>query len=190
MTKANPTNSTRPLGALASWRMRHVLILSALVVAVVTASIGCGGSDEPVVTAAPSTFPEPSLVDLRTGDEVALDRYRGTPVIVNLWATWCTPCRTEMPELEAAQQRYGDRIQIVGITDAADQAASLAAASAIGVTYPLLVDTDERLQIDLGVTGLPATAFLDGDGHLLELHAGVLDTASLDETIGRLYGIS
>jgi thiol:disulfide interchange protein len=54
----------------------------------------------------------------------------------------------------------------------------------------LLVDTDEKLQSDLGVTGLPATLFLDKDGAIVERHAGILDQAALNDTIGRLYGIT
>lgn len=164
------------------------LVVLAVLVAVTVSS--CASAEDPSASPTSSTFPEVALVDLRSGEAAPLDRYRGTPVVVNLWAAWCTPCRTEMPDLDAAQQRFDGRIQVVGVTDDVDRDASLAAADATGVTYPLLVDTDERLQSDLGVTGLPATAFLDADGHLVELHAGVLDTASLDETIGRLYGIS
>lgn len=149
---------------------------------------GCASGAD--TSSAPSSFPPVELTRLGTDDQVSLDAYRGTPLVVNLWATWCTPCRVEMPELQAAQDAFGGRIQVVGITDAADTEAAEEAAATIGITYPLLVDTGERLQADLGVTALPATAFLDGDGRLVELHAGVLDRATLDETIGRLYGIS
>ena len=160
-----------------------VLVLAA-------ALLACSADPGPSSAAPASTFPQTPLADLRTGEPVSLDQYRGTPVVINLWATWCAPCRTEMPELEAAQQRFLDRVQFVGLTDPMNQPASLAAAAEAGVTYPLLVDTDERVQVGLGVTGLPATAFLDGAGQLLELRAGVLDASSLDETIGRLYGIT
>ncbi len=119
-----------------------------------------------------------------------LAQYRGTPIILNVWATWCTPCRTEMPVLQAAQDRFDGKLQIIGVTDDLNREAAIDAASQAGVSYPLLVDDDGRLQSDLGITGLPATVFLDGSGQILELHAGALDAAGLDQLIGTHYGLT
>lgn len=161
-----------------------LLVVSALALG------ACGGSSDSTSTSSsvPGTVPAVHLVNLSDGSPADLAAFRGKPLIVNLWASWCTPCRTEMPVFEATQQRLGDKVQIVGITDDPNRDAAKQAAAATKVTYPLLVDTDEKLQSALGVTGLPATIFLDKNGAILENHAGILDAAGLDETIGRLYG--
>lgn len=164
--------------------------LAALVAVCLAWVVGCGSATDPGAASSPSTLPPTALVDLVDGSPVDLARYHGTPVIVNLWAPWCTPCRTEMPELQATQDRFGGRVQVVGITDDADHDEAVAAAETAGVTYPLLVDPDGGLQVDLAVTSLPATVFLGRDGEVLELHAGALDSATLDERIGQLYGLS
>ena len=166
--------------------------MAALVAVCLVWAVGCGSTTdpEPGAASAPSTLPPTALVDLADGSPVELARYGDTPVIVNLWAPWCTPCRTEMPVLQAAQDRFAGGVQVVGVTDDADRDEAIAAAETAGVTYPLLVDADGGLQADLAVTSLPATVFLGSDGEVLELHTGALDAAALDERIGQLYGLS
>lgn len=177
-----PVPSSRPLRCCVAL----VLTLAALVPAL----LGCSSSDTAGTAAGPTTMPAVKLVNLQDGAPADLAAYRGKPTVVNLWASWCTPCRTEMPMFEATHQKLGDRVQFVGITDDPNRDAARQAAATTKVTYPLLVDTDEKLQSDLGVTGLPATLFLDKDGVIVERHAGILDQAALNDTIGRLYGIT
>jgi cytochrome c biogenesis protein CcmG, thiol:disulfide interchange protein DsbE len=137
-------------------------------------------------TASGQALPATDLVTLDDGTATSFDAYRGTPLVVNLWASWCTPCRTEMPAIERAHQQLGDRVAIVGLTDDPNLDAARKAAATAGVTYPLLVDTDGRFQSDLGLTGLPATVFVDADGKVVATHNGTLDEAALLDQIGRL----
>lgn len=132
-------------------------------------------------------LPTVALTDLRTGDDAAWPR--GKPLVVNLWATWCAPCRKEMPAFEEVHAKVGDAVTIVGVTDDPKLDAARKAADVAGVTYPLLVDVDTRLMVDLGVAGLPATVFVDADGTVLGRHLGALTEQELTKEIEERYGI-
>ena len=186
MTRTTPRSAPGPLRPFRC-RPRAAAVLA---LALLGLTVACTSSPSPDSVAGPPTLPPAQLTELDSGAVASLDRFGETPVVLNLWAPWCTPCRTEMPALQAAQDRFAGRIQVVGMTDDADHDAAMEAAATAGVTYPLLVDVDGGLQADLGVTSLPATVFLDREGRVLELHAGALDTTTLDDLIGRLYAIA
>ena len=102
------------------------------------------------------------------GAPVTLERFRGHPIVLNFWASWCPPCRAEMPALEAAYRKYQARgVVVIGIDGATDTwSASRAFLAARGVTYP--VARDERGQVAQAyhVTGLPTTFFIRADGRV------------------------
>src|SRR5215210_6859928 len=83
----------------------------------------------------------------------------GTPLVVNLWASWCGPCREEAPDLATAADRYGDRVQFLGdgVRDHRDSAADFIRTS--GWSYPSVFDVPGAVMADLGITGPPATLF-------------------------------
>ena len=135
------------------------------------------------------SLPDTPVVTLDGSQPASLADYRGRPLVINLWASWCTPCRTEMPAFEEVSQTVGSKVAIVGLTDDPDHDQARKTAGTAGVTYPLLVDTGERFQSDLKIVNLPATVFVDPDGKVLEVHAGALDAPSLRSKIGSLYGV-
>ena len=134
-------------------------------------------------------LPAASLSSLSTGKPADLDA-DGKPLIINFWASWCTPCRAEMPAFEQVHQELGDQVAIVGVTDEDDHDASAEAAEEAGVTYPLLVDDDQTLLTDLRVSGLPGTVFVDADGNVVGRHLGALTEAELTKEIEDRYGIT
>lgn len=164
----------RPFGHAAA------AVLGALALALLPA---CAASDSTA-----TALPTPKLVDLRTGDASGWDQ-KGRPLVVNLWASWCTPCKTEMPAIEKVASRLGDQVEIVGVTDQNDLEAARKAANKAGVRYRLLVDTDQSLMSDLGIVGLPGTVFVDADGKVIGRHSGVLTEKKLLEEIQKRYGI-
>jgi cytochrome c biogenesis protein CcmG, thiol:disulfide interchange protein DsbE len=100
------------------------------------------------------------------GGELDLARAPGVPTVVNLWGSWCGPCREELPVLqEYAASADGVRVLGVISKDGAPQADSFAADA--GVRFPSAFDGDGRLMAELGLLGLPATYFLDADGALV-----------------------
>jgi cytochrome c biogenesis protein CcmG, thiol:disulfide interchange protein DsbE len=154
--------------------------LAALVVVLVLALTSCS-SDAP---ARPTTLPDVTLAGFDGGKPVDLGALRG-PVLVNLWASWCGPCREEMPLLEEFHQRYGDQVGVLGIDyqdQQTDKAADLVAAS--GVTYDLAADPDGAIDGQGAfpqLRGLPFWAVVDEQGKVTHLKAG--EVRSVDEIV-------
>jgi cytochrome c biogenesis protein CcmG, thiol:disulfide interchange protein DsbE len=113
--------------------------------------------------------------------------WHGTPVVVNLFASWCPACLTEMPAFEQASHDYAGRVVVVG-ADSQDTAADgLRLARQLGVTYPLLSDTSHAdLYALLHGEGMPVTAFIGRDGTVMRVYSGELDEALLRQLIDEL----
>jgi thiol-disulfide isomerase/thioredoxin len=132
-------------------------------------------------------LPALTLTDLTSGAEVELAQAaRGRPVVVNLWASWCGPCRQEMPVLAAAQQRE----TTVGFLFV-NQGESATAARAYLATQELplrevLLDPGSRLGPAVGSRGLPTTLFYDAQGRQIDAHFGVLNAAALESRLRAL----
>ena len=130
-----------------------------------------------------------TLVDLE-GQPHAMADYDGKVVVLNFWASWCKPCREEVPMLIDAQREYGDRgLQILGIAvDTAEAAGEFA--KRYDINYPVLADATEgeRIQDRYTATDAPAgvlpfTAIVDRDGHVVARIAGALDHARLSDIV-------
>lgn len=103
------------------------------------------------------------------GDSVSLDGLRGKPVLLNVWATWCHPCRDEIPELQRLYERYRERgLELVGVSvDAVGHDDAIGAfARQYGMTYPVWRDPDETVSATFLVVGVPATFLIDRGGIL------------------------
>lgn len=116
---------------------------------------------------------------------LTLDELRGTPIILNFWASWCDPCREEMPLLERAWLRQGRPAGVLflglDMQDATDDARAFLAA--YDVTYPNIRDQGNDVARDYGVTGLPETVFIDRDGRAVGHVVGAIDAAQLREGV-------
>jgi thiol-disulfide isomerase/thioredoxin len=112
------------------------------------------------------------------GRPVSTAALRGKVVIVNFWATWCPPCREEIPDLIALQNKYKDQVQIVGVAqDSGSPEAIKAFAAKYGMNYPIVISTPDIEKIFPGVSALPTTFILDRDGRLAQKHIGMLIAA-------------
>ena len=115
---------------------------------------------------------------------VALERYRGRPLIVNFWARWCGPCRVEIPELIAIRQAHKGKLEVlgIGIEDKADAAKEFA--RAYEMDYPVFVARDKGIPLmqALGNTkgGLPFTIVIDRNGQVVQKKMGIMKKADLD----------
>jgi thiol-disulfide isomerase/thioredoxin len=121
----------------------------------------------------------PLVFDCLGGGSLDLGRAPGVPTLVNLWGSWCAPCRTELPLLQQFADAAGDRVRVVGVIsqDGVPQANSFATDA--GVTFPGAFDGEGELMTELGLNALPFTYFLDADGALV--HTEVGDVATVDE---------
>jgi cytochrome c biogenesis protein CcmG/thiol:disulfide interchange protein DsbE len=120
---------------------------------------------------------------LGPGPDVPLDRLTGRPTLVNLWATWCGPCREEMPLLQAAHVRHGDRVRFLGIDVQDDPGAARWFLAELGIGYPHAVDADGELLRVLGARGLPITLAMDADGRVVDQVMGQLTSEELQGLI-------
>lgn len=120
---------------------------------------------------------------LTAGAAVNPARLGGRPVVLNLWATWCLPCREEMPMLQQTQTREQGKVQFVGVDtkDRPDWAAEFL--PQVKVTYPEVVDTDGQLVASVRSPGLPVTIVVDRDGRIVGQQVGRISQERLDELI-------
>ncbi|KAA1425113.1 TlpA family protein disulfide reductase [Mumia zhuanghuii] len=102
------------------------------------------------------------------GAPVSLPGLPATPTVINVWATWCGPCRDELPHLARLHAEAGDELAVLGINFRdPDPAGALELAKETGVTYPLVSDPEQSVAKDLGVVGLPQTVFVDAAGEVV-----------------------
>jgi cytochrome c biogenesis protein CcmG/thiol:disulfide interchange protein DsbE len=121
-------------------------------------------------------LPDITLGCLGGGRDVDLAGLRGTPTVMNVWAQWCGPCRTEVRLFQRLHERAGKRVRVIGI-DFEDQAGeALAFAKAEGMTYPQLADPGTRLKGTVLVPGLPVTLFVASDGTIAGRQIGPVDS--------------
>lgn len=97
---------------------------------------------------------------------------RGAPVVVNVWASWCAPCRTEMPLLDRAARRFDGRVAFVGVASRDDRDEALRFLEDIGVTYPNVFDSSGDVRSRLGLRGFPTTYVFDASGTLVRSIVG------------------
>lgn len=101
------------------------------------------------------------------------------PAVVNVWASWCVPCRSEAPLLRAAHQEYGDRVAFIGIDVQDDQASARDFISEFGLEFPHYFDRTRSVPASLGGIGVPITYFVDASGQVVDIHTGIIDEAGL-----------
>lgn len=132
------------------------------------------------------SLPALSLPCLVPGADVALDDLGDRPVLVNLWASWCAPCREEMPMLQAAYERDGERIGFLGVNTEDTPSAAASLLTDLDVTYAHAVDRERELLIELGAPGLPVTLAVAADGQILDRQIGQMSAERLDELVSLL----
>jgi cytochrome c biogenesis protein CcmG, thiol:disulfide interchange protein DsbE len=110
----------------------------------------------------------------------------GRPTLVNLWATWCGPCREEMPALQDAYESHSGEILFVGVNTRDDPGRAADFLQEVGVTYPQVVDGDGQLLDGIGIRGLPVTIVLDASGVVVSQHVGPIEREGIDDLIDRL----
>jgi cytochrome c biogenesis protein CcmG/thiol:disulfide interchange protein DsbE len=125
--------------------------------------------------------------DVKTYQQL-LTQLRGTPVVVNVWAAWCGPCKAEAPLLHDASRTYGDRVQFLGvdIVDSLDGARRFIADH--GLTYPSVFDPSGAIRDSLGMIGQPVTVFYDADGNVASSYPGQLNQSALNRGISAALG--
>lgn len=142
-----------------------MVALAAIVIYAVTrptSDVRFEASGPPLATPAAGTLTELTADDF----EGVLVGLRGKAVIVNIWASWCAPCRTETPLLERAWEAHSDEVTILGVASKDIRSESLAFINEFGVTYPNVFDGTGQIRSRLGLRGFPTTYIFDRNGKL------------------------
>jgi thiol-disulfide isomerase/thioredoxin len=128
--------------------------------------------------------------DCLGGGSLDLTRAPGVPTVVNLWASWCGPCREELPLMQEFADVAGDRVRVLGVVskDGEPQAESFAADA--GTSFPSAFDGEGNLMAELGLNALPYTMFLDADGALVHSELGPVESVDeLEQLVAEHLGV-
>jgi thiol-disulfide isomerase/thioredoxin len=142
-----------------------------------------------VSTADVGQMTPPLRLPLVGGGEMDLESFRGRVVLLNFWATWCEPCKAEMPVFERAQQQYRDRglaVLAVNFQERDDEITPFL--NQLGVTFPSLVDRTGEVTRQWRATGLPTTFVIDRQGIIRDVRVGALTDAMLEDRLTKLLG--
>src|SRR4030095_1081792 len=137
--------------------------------ALLAAACGANADSPPArLPTDPGALPDSTLADSRH----ALGELRGTPVVVNVWASWCGPCREEAPLLAAAHRSFGDRVRFLGVDVLDERDSARAFMHRCGWGSPSVYDPTGAIRDGLGLLGQPVTLFYDADGELVDTWTG------------------
>ncbi len=163
--------------------MKRILIFTLLLTFLLG---GCTAAPAPETTTAETEnslqAPDFTVYDVQ-GNAYKLSDFRGKPVVLNFWATWCGPCQMEMPDFNEKFLELGDKVQFLmvnvtdGVRDTVESASSLMTQK--GYKFPVFYDTQLEASTVYGVTSLPSTYFIDADGNVALWGAGMLTAENL-----------
>jgi thiol-disulfide isomerase/thioredoxin len=136
----------------------------------------------------PDLAPDFKLISL-DGKPLTLAALQGKVVLLNFWATWCGPCRAEVPDLVALQDRYKDRLQIIGLNVDDEEADIKQYVEETGINYPVaMTSNDVRIQFG-GIPALPTSFVLDTEGRVVQKHVGLWNPGVYETEIRALLGM-
>ncbi len=138
-----------------------------------------------VGTAVGQQAPDFALVDLKTGNTVHLSDFRGKAVLLNFWATWCPPCRVEIPWFIDLQKQYASQgLQVIGVAmDDAGRDSIENFANNMGINYLVVQGTDKVANAYGGVEGLPTSFYLGRDGRVVKTVTGLISHAQTEQNV-------
>ena len=163
-------------------RFSSGLAASVMPAALLVLAGACGESD-----AAATRLPGVEVEPLLGGPAFRLDELEG-PAVVNLWATWCAPCKRELPDFEAVNRSLAGEVRFVGVNIGDDGESAASYLDDLGITYDQYLDADSELTAALDMATLPMTLIIDVDERIALRHIGPLDRDQLITEIDQARG--
>jgi thiol-disulfide isomerase/thioredoxin len=174
-------------------RIRRSICMFILAGLLVAAFSGCGGTNTSGAPKVLANEPEVTFKDLN-GQDVTLSSLKGKVVVVNFWATWCEPCRTEIPWMIAYQQKYADKgFTMLGVAMDEDGKSAVepfikttnfdVAGKQLTMNYPIVLGNDDIAAKFGGMLGLPTSLVISRDGKIVKRYIGLVNEADLDKQI-------
>jgi peroxiredoxin len=147
---------------------------------------GRRAAQKPKATASGNSAPDFTVTDI-DGNKLSLSDYRGKVVLLDFWATWCTPCRAEIPHFVEMQQKLGPQgFQVIGISMDDEAKPVKEFSQQFKINYPVSIGDDKLAQSFGGVLGLPVNFIIDRDGRIIGKYLGATETSVFDKAVGDL----
>ncbi len=166
-----------------------VLVVTVLAISVIVAVVLFPHWRDSQQNVVASQAPDFTLAGL-DGTEVSLSQFRGQPVLINFWASWCVPCREEMPELIRAYEAHkaeGFMVLGVNLTYSDSLPDIQAFINEFNITFPVLLDTDGTVAQRLYQTpGIPTSIFINRDGTIARIQVGVMNASQIDQYVRQI----
>jgi peroxiredoxin len=144
-----------------------------------------GGSTPLPVPSLDAPAPAFELTGL-SGEQIQLEDYRGQVVLLNFWATWCAPCRLEMPTLQSRADQFSDKLAVVAVNNAEDPAKVQSFVDELSLSFDVLFDPQAEIQQLYRVRGYPTTYLIDAEGIIRVQKIGLLTEGELDDFLQEL----
>ena len=142
------------------------------------------------ISANRTAAPDFTVLDM-DGNELKLSEFIGKPIVLNFWASWCGPCKSEMPDFDAAYQQYGTEIHFLMVNCTTSSRETMDSAKALiadeGFTFPVYFDTTGYAADTYGAYSIPLTFFIDAEGYLEAYASGAIDAETLQTGIDMIY---
>lgn len=191
----SPQLSRRRRGWRNMGRRRRIVFVLAILAALIAVSLWqelaksttanstalVGRTDQPA-----PTFSLPALSD--SSKDLTLASFRGEPLVINFWESWCIPCQTEMPLLEQAYRAEKGKVHFLGIDSNDTSSAARAFLRQVHVTYPAVSDSHAAVAMQYALFGFPTTVFISPSGRILGRHIGQLSAGTLRVALQEAFG--
>lgn len=161
-------------------RLRGVLVAAAIVAVAIVAGLAIWQSDSDTggTTAQPSTVSDFAFLN-EDGTTGTLADHRGQPLVVNFFASWCAPCRAELPDFEEVHVASGGDVVFLGISHDLDESSWRSFVDEVDITYTTVFQPEQEMFVALELFGMPSTAFVTADGEIVHTVSGLVNKETL-----------
>jgi len=157
---------------------------------IVAYASGVLGGEDSLAGAEGSATTEAAIFDLPfatvDGGTGTLDDYQGQPLVVNFFASWCPPCRAELPDFEAVHQQLGDKVTFVGVNQDFTEDSWRGFVADSQISYDTVFQPQSEIWSEIGTQAMPTTVFISADGEIKQVWAGLITDDKLEEVIDEM----